>query len=112
MAHEIIWSSAAQADIAEIAAYLERVSSVATASSVVSAIRAAAMRQAEFPYAARIVPEFQDPSRRETFVYRYRIIYRVEPEKITVLRVVHGSRLLKNVPGSFEESAQKEFAIT
>jgi plasmid stabilization system protein ParE len=39
------------------------------------------------------------------------IIYRVGPEKITILRVVHGSRLLKNVPGSFEESAQEEFAI-
>jgi toxin ParE1/3/4 len=110
MAREIIWSSAAQADVADIAAYLERVSSVATASSFVSAIRAAAMRQAKFPYAARIVPEFQDESRHETFVYSYRIIYRVEPEKITILRVVHGKRLLKNVPGSFEEAAQGEFA--
>jgi hypothetical protein len=30
-------------------------------------------------------------------------MYRVEPDCIRVLRVVHGKRLLKNVPGSFEE---------
>jgi hypothetical protein len=41
-------------------------------------------------------------------VYSYRI--RVEPEKITILRVVHGKRLLKNVAGSFEESSQGEYA--
>jgi toxin ParE1/3/4 len=111
MAREINWSSSAQADIAEIATYLERVSSRTTASSVVDAIRTAAIRQAEFPYAARMVPEFQDPNRRETFVYSYRIIYRVEPDRITILRVVHGKRLLKNVPGSFEEFAQDEYVV-
>jgi toxin ParE1/3/4 len=54
-----------------------------------------------------MVPEFQDPSRRETFVYEYRLMYRVEPAYIEVLRVVHGRRLLSNVPGSFEEPRQE-----
>ena len=32
-------------------------------------------------------------------------MYRVEDDRIRILRVVHGRRLLKNVPGSFEEAA-------
>jgi hypothetical protein len=56
-----------------------------------------------------MIPEFQDPERRETFAHSYRIMYRVEPRCIRVLRVVHGQRLLSNVPGSFEETPQQEY---
>jgi hypothetical protein len=37
-------------------------------------------------------------------------MYRVEPTVVRVLRVVHGQRLLENVPGSFEE-AQEEYTV-
>jgi hypothetical protein len=57
-----------------------------------------------------MVPEFQDPDRRETFVYEYRMMYRVEPTRIEILRVVHGRRLLRNVPGSFEEAPQTAYS--
>jgi hypothetical protein len=36
-------------------------------------------------------------------------MYRVEPRCIRILRVVHGRRLLSNVPGSFEESPQEAY---
>lgn len=51
--------------------------------------------------------ECRDPDRRETFVYEYRLMYRVEPDVARILRVVHGRRLLENVPGSFEEPTQE-----
>ena len=110
MAREIIWTPGAEADIAEIGSYLERVASPAVATSVVTKIRAAALRVVDFPYAARMIPEFQDRERRETFVYEYRLMYRVEPDHIRILRVVHGRRLLKNVPGSFEEPPQEAYS--
>jgi hypothetical protein len=56
-----------------------------------------------------MVPEFHDRDRRETFVFEYRIMYRVEPTRIEVLRVVHGRRLLSNVPGSFEEASGEPY---
>jgi hypothetical protein len=56
-----------------------------------------------------MVPEFHDPNRREAFVFEYRVMYRVEPTCIEVLRVVHGRRLLSNVPGSFEEAPVAEY---
>ena len=37
-------------------------------------------------------------------------MYRVDPDRIRILRVVHGRRLLKNVPGSFEETAQESYS--
>jgi plasmid stabilization system protein ParE len=75
----------------------------------VAAIQQAADRLVDFPYKFRMIPEFQDPDRRETFVYQYRIMYRVEPSRIRILRVVHGRRLLSNVPGSFEEAPVAEY---
>jgi plasmid stabilization system protein ParE len=75
----------------------------------VAAIQQAADGLVVFPYKFRMIPEFQDPDRRETFVYKYRLMYRIEPAVVRILRVVHGQRLLKNVPGSFEES-QAEYS--
>ena len=109
MARKITWMPEAEADIADIGSYLERVASPAVATSVVTEIRAAALRIVDFPYAARMISEFHDRDRRETFVYQYRVMYRVELHRIRILRVVHGRRLLKNVPGSFEEAPQEAY---
>jgi hypothetical protein len=36
-------------------------------------------------------------------------MYLVEGDCIRILRVVHGRRLLRNVPGSFEEPPQEQY---
>lgn len=108
MARAVIWSPAARADLREIEAYIA-VRSPFGARRVIERIRAAADKYRHFPFSARIIPEFQDPNRRETFVDEYRLMYRVKPTSIEVLRVVHGRRLLSNVPGSFEEAPQRAY---
>jgi plasmid stabilization system protein ParE len=95
-------------DIASIREYVAR-DSPANAKKVVAAIEQAADRLVDFPYAFPMIPEFQDPERRETFVYQYRLMYRIEPDRIRILRVVHGRRLLGNVPGSFQEAPQETY---
>ena len=109
MARAVIWSPAARVDLREIEAYVAARSPL-NARRVIEKIRETADNQRDFPYSARMIPEFQDPARRETFVYQYRLMYRVEPDHIRILRVVHGRRLLKNVPGSFEESPQQAYS--
>ena len=109
MAHAVVWSPRANADLDEIEAYVA-LRSPFGARRVIETLRRAADKRSEFPYSARMIPEFQDPDRRETFVYEYRLMYRVESDSIRVLRVVHGRRLLKNVPGSFEEPAQEAYS--
>ena len=111
MVRQVVWSPGALEDPAEIRAYLEQQSSV-SAERVVNRIADTAETLSDFPSRGRIIPEFGDPNRRETFVHRWRVMYRVEQQQVRIIRVIHGSRLLKYVPGSFEESAQDEYALS
>lgn len=43
------------------------------------------------------MPEFEDESLRERFVYSYRIIYRVQGQTVTVAAIIHGQRMLETV---------------
>jgi len=109
MVPKVVWSDQALADLRAIKDYIAR-ESPSAAKSVVSAIEEAADGLVDFPRAApRMVPEFEDTDRRETFIHEYRLMYRIESDSIYILRVVHGRRLLSNVPGGFEEMAQEGY---
>ena len=94
MAHRLAWSPEAIEDIEAIASYIER-DSLWYARAVVAKIVETAEAIPDHPELGRIVPEIDDKSIRERFVYSYRIIYRIEQERILVATVVHGSRLLE-----------------
>jgi len=100
MAYRVVWSPAALQDVEDIAEYIARDSS-RYASAVVSKILAVARGLRQFPTRGRIVPEFADPAIRETFVYTYRLIYRVKDREVTVAAVIHGKRLLDSVRDRF-----------
>ena len=93
MAHRVVWSSRALADVEAIAAYIASDSST-YAKAVVRKIIASTGRLEHFPMSGRKVPEFDDNSIRELFVYSYRIIYAVEQNIVTVAAVIHGNRVL------------------
>ena len=59
-----------------------------------------AERAAQAPRGGRIVPEWGDPDIREVFLKTYRIIYRVEADRILVLTVFEGRHLLRMQPPS------------
>jgi plasmid stabilization system protein ParE len=103
MAYRLIWSPAARADVDEIEARIVATGNPVSARRVVERMWEAMHNQCDFPYSARMIPEFEDPTRRETFVHEWRLMYRIKGSRVRVMRVVHGRRLLKNVPGSFEE---------
>ena len=42
-----------------------------------------------------MVPEAGDQNLRERFVYSYRLIYRLQTDRILIVAVIHGSRLLQ-----------------
>lgn len=54
------------------------------------------------PLAGRVVPELGDAQVRERFLYSYRVIYEVRDERIEVLAVLHGRRLLESMVERFE----------
>lgn len=111
MARQVEWSDEALADVADIVSYIEQ-QSPDNARRVLHAINDAALSLVSFPLAHRVVPEWQDQERRETFVHRWRLMYRILPDRIRIVGVIHGSRLLSNIDGrSFQEAGQAEYQV-
>jgi toxin ParE1/3/4 len=96
MARQLEWSPEAIEDVIDIASYIER-DSAWYAQAVVSKLKATADSIPEFPDIGRVVPEMNDSTIRERFVYSYRLIYRIEASRILLVAVIHGSRLLSAV---------------
>jgi len=49
---------------------------------------------ATFPWSGRKVPEYEAENIREEIEESYRIIYRIKPNQLDVLGVIHSSQLL------------------
>ena len=95
MAFKLKWSEEALEDIESIATYIEK-DSPTYAKSVVSKFFEKAEIVQEYSELGRKVPEFNDDTIRELFVYSYRLIYKIYDNKILFVAVVHGKRLLEN----------------
>lgn len=58
-------------------------------------IVAAVERLADFPESGRIVPEFGESQLREVVHPPFRIVYRLDAERVRIVRVWRGERLLR-----------------
>lgn len=101
MAAKLIWSSESLDDIDSIAQFIGR-DSPRHAQRVVEGLFELGETIIAHPLAGRIVPELGDAHVRERFMYSYRMIYEVRPERIDVLAVLHGRRLLDSIGERFE----------
>lgn len=72
-------------------AYLARDSLPAAECLLVETLEAAASLDA-FSERGRVVPEWNQPSVRELFVQRYRLLYQVTPDEVHVLAFIHAAR--------------------
>ena len=89
----IDWSPQALEDLEMIAEYIARDSDF-YARAVVQAVVESARSLGTMPNCGRVVPEFGDPRIRERLIYSYRLIYRIETERVLIVAVIHGQRLL------------------
>jgi addiction module RelE/StbE family toxin len=95
----IRWTEQAVGDVRAIRQYIERDSPRYGRLVAERLIEATARLQA-FPQSGRIVPELNRDDVREIIVGAYRIVYRLEPQAVTVLTVFRSSRLLPtDTPG-------------
>ena len=101
MAAALIWSSESLDDIDAIAKFIGR-DSLHHAQRVVEGLFELGEMLAAHPLAGRAVPELGDAQVRERFLYSYRMIYEVRPDRIEVLAVLHGRRLLESIGERFE----------
>jgi len=91
---EIVWTDRAQQDLREIVEYIAR-DSKAYAQSFGLRLRSSVDRLAAFPESGRAIPEDPDSGLREVIVQPYRLLYKIAPNRVVVLTVVHGMRLLE-----------------
>ena len=88
---QVTWAPSALDDVDSIAQYIAR-DSVDQAALFVTRLFEATDKLAEFPLSGRVIPEIANPSCREVYCGFYRIMYRVENNRVWITGVIHGSR--------------------
>ena len=94
MARRIVWSRRAVQDLDTLTAFIAA-DSPAYAGVVLKNIVNQTKILTRFPHAGRKVPEFDDENIRELVVYSYRVIYRLQPDEVLIVAVIHGKRILQ-----------------
>ena len=90
---EVIWTEQALEDLGAICLFIGR-DSPHYARVFANDVFLAIDRLAAFPASGRVVPELKKADIREILLGNYRIIYRNASEKVQILTVHHGARLL------------------
>lgn len=62
------------------------------ARSVLEQVLAAARSLESLAERGRVVPELEDSTVREVFVYRYRLMYRITDDSVSIVAFIHGAR--------------------
>ncbi len=106
MDFRIVWSPEAVEDLDAIYSYIGRDSKF-YAKAVVSKIVESARNLDRFPFKARIVPELRDENIRECFIYSYRLIYRIEEQRILIVAIIHGKRLIEPTKKKIKNKIRK-----
>jgi len=85
------WTEQAVTQLGAIAEYVA-VSSPVYAEQVVDRVVRRLAQAQQFSESGRAVPEYQSAEIRELVEFPYRLIYRVQPDAIEVLAILHGRR--------------------
>ncbi len=85
------WSEFASEDLDNLVHYISR-DSAFYAQRFGEKVVLATRRLKEFPESGRMIPEAEDETLREIIVQDYRVMYRLETDRVLVLAVMHGSR--------------------
>lgn len=92
---KIIWSPLALARIEEIFDYIAN-DNIEAAQNFISNVFAKIETLLKFPECGRYVPESNNKILREVFEGGYRIIYKIEPDRIIIVTVRSFKQLLKD----------------
>ena len=98
---EVLWTEPAVDDLTEILDYIRRKERPDTARKILRELKRIGDRLKDFPNRGRVVPELLRVmgirQYREIIHKRWRMIYRIESERVYVLRVVDSSRNLEDL---------------
>ena len=100
---KVVWARRAIADLEAIADFIGQ-DSPHYAAVTVSGLAKAARPLETFPRMGRRVPEAESDDVRELIVGSYRLMYRLEAERILVVAVIHGRRDLGSLGEPWDPS--------
>ena len=92
---KIVFSIAAKKDLIDIVRYISK-DKPRAAQNGAAEIKESVLKLGDFPHLGRIVPEYSDDNIREIIKGQYRIVYKIDAEKetIVILAVHHSKKLL------------------
>lgn len=90
----IIWTELAIDDLQSIHEYIAKDSKV-YADRLIEKIINRLGQIKVFPKSGRVVPEFNSEIIRELIEGNYRIVYKIDPDNISIIRIHHSSRKLE-----------------
>ncbi len=88
---KVVWSDSAVADLESVVEYIAQDSehyAAAFAEKVLETVE----KLGAFPRIGRVVPEYNREDLCELIFQNYRIIYKVEPERVAIAAIVRASR--------------------
>ena len=88
---KIVWTDPAVEDLELVKEFISRGSEF-YALRFVTNIFDAVENLVHFPTRGRRVPEADDDTIREIIYFPYRIMYRIKPDRIVILTIIHGAR--------------------
>ncbi len=89
---KVYWSEGAAARLDEIYQYIAK-ASPQVAQELVNRLTARTQQIAELPYSGKQVPKYRREDVREMHERPFRILYKVSPDRIDVLTVLHYRQL-------------------
>jgi toxin ParE1/3/4 len=93
VAWKVIWTDPAWENLQAAVDYIAQ-DSPRYAAALVREARDAARSLTDFANRGRVVPEIDDPSIRELFVWRYRLLYRITGSEVQIVAFIHSARNL------------------
>jgi toxin ParE1/3/4 len=93
---KVVWSQSATEHLVDIYTYIAR-DSEKYALRMIDRITARSKQIGYAPESGQIVTEYDHPQVREVIEGSYRVIYRVESNRVVVLAVIHGARVLPSL---------------
>jgi plasmid stabilization system protein ParE len=87
----VAWSNSAESALDEVVTYINQDSPANARTVLVAALQAAASLET-LAERGRIVPELADPAIRELLVLKFRLLYRVSEDQVTIVAFLRGVR--------------------
>ena len=90
----VTFSESAVGDLADVRDWYTRQGVPDVGARLVGEVIARVEQISAFPESGRVVPEFETPWLRELIYPPFRIVYRVDDDRLRVVRVWHSERLM------------------